>query len=158
MVDLIRSTIGMVDLAFWDDFFKQNRSWDDFGTIISGSQGTHQNSIGSRMPVLAIFLLFGIILKSFWRKIIQQSLNLMFFPNSDFQKRKKKTLPGCLQTVVRSGDAPKPPFPIKTNKKSKKSGNQPQINHRNYPLFLSLLMASSPEDLGFIDSYWQAFA
>ena len=23
MVDLIRSTIGMVDLAFWDDFFKQ---------------------------------------------------------------------------------------------------------------------------------------
>ena len=51
---------------------------------------------------------------------------------------KKRPLPGCLQTVVRSGDAPKPPFPIKTSKKSKNSGNQPQINHRNYPLFLSL--------------------
>ncbi len=37
MVDLIRSTIGMVDLAFWDYFFEQNRSWDDFGTINSGS-------------------------------------------------------------------------------------------------------------------------
>ena len=31
------SGLVMVDLAFWDDFFKQNRSWDDFGTIISGS-------------------------------------------------------------------------------------------------------------------------
>ncbi len=30
------SEIVMVDLAFGDDFFKQNRSWDDFGTIISG--------------------------------------------------------------------------------------------------------------------------
>ena len=30
------SGIVMVDLVFGDDFFKQNRSWDDFGTIISG--------------------------------------------------------------------------------------------------------------------------
>ena len=30
------SGLVMVDLAFWDDFFKQRRSWDDFGTIISG--------------------------------------------------------------------------------------------------------------------------
>ena len=90
------------------------------------------------MPVLAIILLFGIILGSIWWKIIEKSLNIMLLSKSDFQQ-KKRPLPGCLQTVVRSGDAPKPPFPIKTNKKSKKSGNQPQINHRNYPLFLSLL-------------------
>jgi len=30
------SGLVMVDLAFGDDFFKQNRSWDHFGTIISG--------------------------------------------------------------------------------------------------------------------------
>ena len=30
------SEIVMVDLAFGDDFFKQNRSWDDSGTTISG--------------------------------------------------------------------------------------------------------------------------
>ena len=30
------SEIVMVDLAFGDDFCKQNRSWDDFGTTISG--------------------------------------------------------------------------------------------------------------------------
>ena len=30
------SGLVMVDLAFWDDFFKQDRSWDDFGTTISG--------------------------------------------------------------------------------------------------------------------------
>ena len=51
------------------------------------------------------------------------------FPKSDFKN--KNTLPGCLQTVVRSGDAPKPPFPIKTNKileKPKKSGSdQPSL-------------------------------
>ena len=43
------SEIVMVDLGFGDDFFKQNRSWDDFGMTISCIQGTHQNSIGSRM-------------------------------------------------------------------------------------------------------------
>ena len=42
----------MVDGTFLDDFFEQDRSWDDFGTTISGIQGTHQNSIGSRMPFL----------------------------------------------------------------------------------------------------------
>jgi len=30
------SELGMVDGAFWDEFFEQDRSWDDFGTIISG--------------------------------------------------------------------------------------------------------------------------
>ena len=30
------SEIVMVDLGFGDDFFELNRSWDDFGTIISG--------------------------------------------------------------------------------------------------------------------------
>ena len=34
-----------------------------------------------------------------------------------------------LVTVVRSGVAPKPPFPIKTDKKLEKPGNQDPINH-----------------------------
>ena len=71
------------------------------------------------MPVLAIILLFGIILGSTFLKFIGKALNIMFFQKSDFQKTKKRPLPGCLQTVVRSGDAPKPPFPIKTGKKRK---------------------------------------
>ena len=29
----------MVDRAFGDDFFEQNRSWDDFGMILSGILG-----------------------------------------------------------------------------------------------------------------------
>ena len=32
---LADSGLVMVDGACWDDFFEQNRSWDDFGTIIS---------------------------------------------------------------------------------------------------------------------------
>ena len=48
------SEIVMVDLVFGDDFFEQDRSWDDFGTTISWIQATHQNSIGSRMPVLYV--------------------------------------------------------------------------------------------------------
>ena len=30
------SEIVLVDLAFWDDLFEQDRSWDDFGTTIAG--------------------------------------------------------------------------------------------------------------------------
>ena len=30
------SEIVMVDLGFGDDFFEQDRSWDEFGMIISG--------------------------------------------------------------------------------------------------------------------------
>ena len=43
-----------------------------------------------------------------------------------------------LVTESQRGDAPKPPFSIKTNKELEKSGNQGQINHRNWSLFLSL--------------------
>ena len=49
------SEIVMVDLALGDHFFEQDRSWDDFGTTISGIWGTHQNFIGFRMQVLLIF-------------------------------------------------------------------------------------------------------
>ena len=35
------SEIVMVDLVFGDDFFEQDRSWDEFGMTISGFQGTH---------------------------------------------------------------------------------------------------------------------
>ena len=30
------SEIVMVDRTFWDDSFEQDRSWDDYGTTISG--------------------------------------------------------------------------------------------------------------------------
>ena len=39
----------MVDGMFWDDSFEQ-----DSGTTISGIEGTHQNSIRVRMPVLMV--------------------------------------------------------------------------------------------------------
>ena len=52
---LADTEIVMVDLVFGDDF-EQDRSWDDFGTIISGISGTHQHLIGSRMPLLLIIL------------------------------------------------------------------------------------------------------
>ena len=47
---------------------------------------------------------------------------------------------GMLVTEPQSGDAPKPSFPMETNTKYKKIGNQPQINHRNFSLFLSLIL------------------
>ena len=43
-----------------------------------------------------------------------------------------------LATEVRSGDAPKPPFPMKTYEQFEKTGSQPQIIHRIFSLFLSL--------------------
>ena len=62
---LADSGLVMVDCVFRDDFFKQDRSWDDFGTTISGIYGTHQNFIGSRMSVLAK-ILFLYHFGSFW--------------------------------------------------------------------------------------------
>ena len=44
----------MVDGTFFGDSFKQDQSWDDSGTTISGISGTHQNSVGVRMPVLIV--------------------------------------------------------------------------------------------------------
>ena len=64
--------IVMVDLALGNDFFEQERSWDDFGITISGMYGTHQNSIGSRMPFLLIIPRVDDKLLSFGRKIIEQ--------------------------------------------------------------------------------------
>ena len=52
-----------------------------------------------------------------------------------FGKEKQKPPAGMLVTESQSGDAPKLPFPMKTNEKSQ---NQSQINHRNESLFLSL--------------------
>ena len=51
----------------------------------------------------------------------------MCFPKSDLKKKKQTAR--MLVTVVRSGDAPRPPFPIKTDNKLEKSGNQDSINH-----------------------------
>ena len=75
----------------------------------------------------------------------------MFFRQSDIQQTKtiKKTA-GMLVTESQSGGAPKPTFSIKTNNKLENSGNQGQINHRNWSLFLSLIVdwevASRPQN------------
>ena len=45
------SGILMVEGTFFDDSFKQDRSWDDSGTTISTVYGTHRNSTRVRMPV-----------------------------------------------------------------------------------------------------------
>ena len=56
----------------------------------------------------------------------------------------KKKMPGSLQTVVRSGDAPKPPFPIKTVKKLE----NPKIRVRSTIAMVDLIM------LSWIFFYW----
>ena len=48
----------------------------------------------------------------------------MFFGKSDINKKKPPA--GMLATEVRAGDAPKHTFSMKTNQKSKKSGNRPK--------------------------------
>ena len=65
----------------------------------------------------------------------------MFFRKSDIQKQKKMPPAGMLATEVRAGDAPKPIISMKTYEKFKKYGNQPQINNRNFSLFLNLFCA-----------------
>ena len=62
---------------------------------------------------------------------------MMFVRQSDIKTFLNKTA-GKLATEVRTGDAPKPIFSMKTNKTFESSGNQDQINHRNWSLFLSL--------------------
>ena len=49
----------------------------------------------------------------------------MFLHKSDINNKKKKPPAGKLATEVRTGDAPKPTFSIKSIEQSKKSGNQP---------------------------------
>ena len=51
---------------------------------------------------------------------------------------RKKSPARMLATESPDWDAPKPQFSIKTNNKSEKSGNQSQINHENWLLFMSL--------------------
>ena len=60
------------------------------------------------------------------------------------KQNKKRTLPGSLQTVVRSGDAPKHPFPIKTNQQLEKSKNQDSINHPYFWVCSSCPLAHMP--------------
>ena len=54
------------------------------------------------MPFLAIILIFDIILGSFLLKIIK----MYAFWQKPLSTKKKRPLPGSLQTVVRSGEAP----------------------------------------------------
>ena len=66
------------------------------------------------------------ILGSFWWKIIKQITNNHVFQQKWYKQKKPPA--GKLATEVRIGDAPKPAFSIKSINKSKKSGNQSQIN------------------------------
>ena len=50
----------------------------------------------------------------------------------------KKPPAGLHQTEDRAGEAPKPPFPSKSIENQQKPNNQPPVNHKNYPLKLSL--------------------
>ena len=64
----------------------------------------------------------------------------MFFPqNVTFRKEKKRPLPGCWSQSSGVGMHQNPHFQSKPVENWKNPKNQPQINHRNYPLFLSLL-------------------
>ena len=54
----------MVDLAFCDDFFEQDRSWDDSGTTISGMWSPHQNSEKVRWFLELIIIFVNVYKKS----------------------------------------------------------------------------------------------
>ena len=102
------SEIVMVDLALWDDIFKQDRSCDDLGTIISGIWGTHQSSIGSRMPVSFVVPRAKSKLGSFYETNYEKTMSNnknAFFLKSDVSG--KKLPAGLHHTEVRIGDAPK---------------------------------------------------
>ena len=79
----------MVDGIFFGDFFKQDRSWDDYWTTISGIHGTHQNSIRVRMPVLIVVPRVNSKLSPFWSEIIWKSYKSCFFFESYAFLRKK---------------------------------------------------------------------
>ena len=64
----------------------------------------------------------------------------MFCCKSDITKKKPPA--GKLATEVRAGDAPKPPFSMKIDEKSKKSGNQPLNRQKKKFLFPSLHVLS----------------
>ena len=59
-----------------------------------------------------------------------------------------------LVTESQSGDAPKPQFSMKTNQNYEKSGNQDQINHRNWSLLLPYCMKSMLSIVQGLLLYW----
>ena len=64
------SEIRTHDGALQNDFSKQDRSWDDSGTIVSETQGTYQNFMGSRMPDLPLVPRMDRTLHHFLQNII----------------------------------------------------------------------------------------
>ena len=76
----------------------------------------------------------------FDEKSLENHKKIMVFLKSDIQSTKTKPPAGKLATEVRSGDAQKQQFSMKTDDKLKKSGNQPPVNHRSFSLFLSLFV------------------
>ena len=69
-------------------------------------------------------------------------IQICFLTKVTLNKQTKKPPAGMLATEVRSGDAPKPPFPMKIDEKSKKSENQPLNRQKKKSLFPSLLFLS----------------
>ena len=104
-----RSVMGRL----WDDHFR------DLGHPPKFYRVQDAGFIGGSLSWWQIRVIF---IKNNW-KITK---NNVFSPK--WPKTTKKTA-GMLATEVRSGDAPKPQFSMKTYKKCEKSGNQPQINH-----------------------------
>ena len=115
-----RSVMGRL----WDDHFRDLGHPPKFYRVQDASSGNNS-------PFWYHFRV--ILMENHWKII-----NLHVFLKKWLSTKKKKAPARMLVTVVRSGDAPKPPFPIKTGKKLENPKNQPQINHRNYPLFPTL--------------------
>ena len=112
-----RSVMGRL----WDDHFR------DLGHPPKFSRVLDAGFIGGFPIWWQIIIIFE---QNHW-KIIKKHVFLQKW-------HKKKKTAGKLATEVRAGDAPKPKFSMETDEKSKKSGNQPPVNHTNFALFLSL--------------------
>ena len=60
----------------------------------------------------------------------------------------KRAPAGLQHTEDRAGDAPKPQFSLNSIENQQKPNNQPPVNHKNYPLFLSLPIVLVDTDRG----------
>ena len=101
--------------GFWGRLFRtksvMGRLWDDHFRHLGHPPKFYRVQDASSGNNSPFWYNFRVILMKNHSKII----NLHVFSKKWLSEKKKRPLPGCLQTVVRSGDAPKPPFPIKTN-------------------------------------------
>ena len=133
------SEIVMVDLAFGDNFFDQNGHGTTLGRPFQHlghpPKFYRVQNAGFSDGSTSWWQINVILKKTLW----QITTRHVFSPKWHYWWQKNKEhQAGMLVTESPDWDAPKPSFSIKTNKQLEKSGNQGQINHRNWSLFLSL--------------------